>query len=91
MIKTKSVFIFLFFFSCVTSYSVPNSIDVDVSAVIFNPIDEVTAISCIGSITANKRRDVLATGAAIYEMHRFHSQTACHAHLVVYSIRRSQT
>lgn len=67
----------------------PNSIGVDVSAVIFNPIDEVTAISCIGSITANKRRDAPATGAAIYEMHRFHSQTACHARLVVYSIRRS--
>lgn len=39
-----------------------NSINVDVSAVIFNPIGDVTAISCIGSITANKRRDAAATG-----------------------------
>jgi len=41
---------------------VQNSVNVDVSAVIFNPIDDVTAISCIGSITANKRRDAAATG-----------------------------
>jgi len=41
---------------------VQNSVNVDVSAVIFNPIDDVTAISCIGLITANKRRDAAATG-----------------------------
>lgn len=35
------------------SYSGQNGIDVDVSVVIFNPIDDVTAIPCIGSITAN--------------------------------------